>query len=626
VAVFVELTTDAFEEVLNAQKSKKSRTDRSSRAGRRIARRPTRGLEIKDDTAAALKVILADGSELPLVDSSSPDGQTSSGYANFILQQVQEQRMEKHQIVETFGSAYVFFFGENPRFLSVQAVLVNSHDFNWEAEWWENYDKYLRGTRLAELGGRLYMFYDDNIVEGYMLNAQAVKVASEPFLIQLTFTLFITNYSNVSFIGNPHFPIRASVSIPPGVELTGGRAAEDIWVKYNAEALSRQQSDNVGAAGQDIADIIGTGGPGQGRRLSAFLRQVPPSLAIAPDVQAAINRVADQIEGINLQDLVFRTGNPLRSSISNNTDEYTGIASPYLGFELGYDEAARSKKFLPSALAQTIRTQQESENLFQDAINFLACYGADVDSPNALRGMGFMARIDAHAGATFKPKVETSFGFGLGNESTTPNETDRFARDPLGFIYGRGDARTQQKDNRFVQGAGDPYYGYYSDYASGPGFARAGFGVMGGTGYGGGLGALGDPGFKDPGQFTYAGVTDNRSAFQRFMKPKQDATVFGAGIGVGASTTGLTGSASFDIGGKPSAFSCVAVAGVLDITASAKTQPGNVSSLRQLQAQGYSVGNPFGTQCAQPSGIGITLSTGGGFAAGGSVGVGGSLF
>jgi hypothetical protein len=611
VPVFIELVTEAFEEVRNAQRNKRARTDRSSRAGRRVARRPTRGLEIKDDTAAALKVILADGTELPLVDSSSPDGETTSGYANFILQSVQEQRMEKHQIVETFGASYIFFFGESPRFLSVQAVLVNSHDFNWEAEWWENYDRYLRGTKLVELGGRLYMFYDDNIVEGYMLNTQASKTSDQPFLIQMNFTLFVTNSSNVSMVGSPQFPVRASAVIPPGVELTGGRAAEDIWSKYNAAAVAQQEQANIGATGEDIRDIIGAGTPGQGRRLSAFLRQVPASLAIAPDVQAVLNQLADQVGAMNLQDLVWRNGAPIRSLIANNTDEYVGGASPYWDFGL--------KTPMPTALAHTIRTQQESDNLFYDAISFLSCFGADINSYDVLQGMGFAARIDATAGATFRPQVEAPFGYGLSSAATTSSGS----RDPLGFVYGGGTGRLQNKDNRYVQGAGDPYYGFYSDFAAGPGFGRAGLGNMGGAGYGGALGGAGDPGFRDPRTFTYAGVQDTRSAFQRFMQPRQDASRFGSGIGLGASTTGLTGSASFSIGGKVSAFSLVAVSGSLDFGGSARSQPQNISNQQQQQMLGYASANPFGATCADPSTGGFTLSTGNSF--GVSVGVSANL-
>ena len=115
MAVFVEVTTDAFEGIIEGEASQ--RTPWTSE-GLDDVRRPTRGLEIKEETPAALKVIGADGNEIPLVNSSSrSDEPATSAYSNFLLQQVQEVRMEKHQIVETFGESYIFFFGESPRFL-----------------------------------------------------------------------------------------------------------------------------------------------------------------------------------------------------------------------------------------------------------------------------------------------------------------------------------------------------------------------------------------------------------------------------------------------------------------------------------------------------------------------------
>jgi len=616
MAVFVELTTDAFEQVLSNQQAKRSRGSRSRRAGRRVARRPTRGLELKEDTYGAVKVIQADGTEIPLTDSSSPDGKTSSGYANFILQQVQEQRMEKHQVVETFGASYIHFFGENPRFLNVQAVLINSHDFNWEAEWWENYEQYFRGTRLVELGARMYLFYDDNIVEGYMLNCAAVKLSTEQFLVQMNFQMFITSYRNVSFIGDPNFPIRASAYIPPGIELTGGRAAEDLTVHYQGAALDTINSESVGVKGNDIRDIINEGGIGQRKKLSAFLREMPPTYAVAPDVQAAINRVADQVEGINLTDLVFRSGRPLRSLIANNIDEYVGQdGNTYFGFGDGS---------IPNSLTPTIRSQLEAEDLFFAAISFLSCYGANLDTPSALSGIGLSARVDAKLGATFQPQSGAGFGYGLSAlAEPTTSYSSSLSQDPLGAVYGRSVVDERQKDNRFVQGAGDADYGYRSDFVSGPGFGQAGFGSFGGSGYGGGLGAAGDPGFKDPSKFTLAGVQDNRSAFERFLKPRQDSTVFGSGIGIGASTTGLAGGASFAIGGKPSAFAVVSLDGILDVTGSARSSAQARSDLTAERLLGFGQSNLGGTPCPAPAGSfgELTLSVGGGFGIGSSVGV-----
>lgn len=209
MSVFIELVTEPINNTMKTFGSPR-------RAGAERVRRPLRGLEIKEDTYGVLKVIRLDGSPIPLFDQSDASGkadQTSS----FIIQSVQEARMEKHQIIETFGDSYIFFFGEAPRFIDVTSVLVNSNDFNWEAEWWENYDQYLRGTKSVELSARTYLFYDDSIVEGFMLQAQSQKLADQPLVVSLNFRLFVTNYRNVSLVGDPNFPIRASVVLPDGV-------------------------------------------------------------------------------------------------------------------------------------------------------------------------------------------------------------------------------------------------------------------------------------------------------------------------------------------------------------------------------------------------------------------------
>lgn len=222
MAVFVVLTTDAFRDTFastaSGKRNARMQQNPYGRAGAVSVRRPLRGLEIKEDTYAIIRLIQVDGTEIPLVDSGSANGQTTA-YANFLLQTVQEVRMEKHQIVETFGEPYIFFFGEAPRFLDVSAVLVSSNDFNWEAEWWFNYENYLRGTRSVELGARTYLFYNDNIVEGYMLQAQSVNTAEQPLSVQLSFRLFVTNYANISFVGETSFPTRSLVNLPEGISL-----------------------------------------------------------------------------------------------------------------------------------------------------------------------------------------------------------------------------------------------------------------------------------------------------------------------------------------------------------------------------------------------------------------------
>jgi hypothetical protein len=190
----------------------------SSAAG---IRRPTRGIVLKEDTFATLRVVSSKGETKPLVDAGSramadgttplevtgSDGKTyraTNAYSNFLIQQVQEDRQEKQQILETFGEPYIFLFGERARVIAIQGILINSWDFNWEAEWWHNYENYLRGTRCVENDTMVFLTFDNTVVGGYILNSSASKNAQDRHSVQFSFQMFVTFYSNFSEIGNPY--------------------------------------------------------------------------------------------------------------------------------------------------------------------------------------------------------------------------------------------------------------------------------------------------------------------------------------------------------------------------------------------------------------------------------------
>ena len=227
MATYVELRTDGF---------KRNLEDLAERRALDFdgVRRPLRGIEIKDDTYAIIKVLRSDGKEVPLVDAGSkvtpnshalrsdpggihsepPEG-TTFNYSNFIAQQIVDARAEKSQVVETFGEPYIFFYGEKPRIMQVQGLLMNTLDFNWKNEFWRNYEKYLRGTRLVELDARIYFYFDDQIVEGYMLDASASHSADLPYHVPFQFTLFVTAHTYVGLMASTSlYPVSANVQVP----------------------------------------------------------------------------------------------------------------------------------------------------------------------------------------------------------------------------------------------------------------------------------------------------------------------------------------------------------------------------------------------------------------------------
>lgn len=608
MAVFIELTTDAFEDNFERRKGEAQKT---GRAGASRVRRPLRGIEVREDTYAVLKVIRADGTEIKLFDAGAEDGtgQTTQ-YTNFMLQSVVEARVEKHQIVETFGEAYIFFFGEAPRFLDITAKLLMSHDFNWVAEWWANYEQYLRGTKCVEQGARCFLFYDDNIVEGYIIQCQAQSTESQPHLVDLVLRFYVTRYSNISFVGDPNFPIRSSVELPFYIDLTQGDAWGQIVSYLQGEAATSAALNSLYQTENTIASILQQGGsPGAARRISDALRSAPRTVAFTRENLAAF----DEVE----QGERYIRSFPLRSKISDNIDEYTGSRT---GKVFGIGE-------LPAGQANQARTIFESVDLFKDSFRFLSCYGANnLDNPltvnllglaadTGLRGIeaglrGIGASRAANRTASFRPKAVDAFGFGQqGNGRNINNLNDledlvsdtqrafgNAKEDPFGSLSGLVNVQTGSSA-RTTNSALAGRNGYSSQYG-GPGFGQSGFGDFGGFQYGTGFGTSGDPGYLPASRLTFAGQPDTRSAFERFLNTNSSRrSGFGEGFGgvsVGDSFLGeISAGASISVGGKASAFSLVSVGGTLDPTAQARLQ-------RQQTKFGFASDNPFGVECADP--------------------------
>jgi hypothetical protein len=343
MAVFVETRTDPFLE-------RRQALVEDIQSGGRVStpvRRPLRGIEVKEPTYGVIRVVLSSGGFLPVIDAAGDIVTTQDGkayttqYTNFLIQSVSDQRSEKKQIVETFGDAYIFFYGEAPRVIQVQGLLLNTADFNWRAEWWENYERYFRGTRLVENGARIYLMYDDIIVEGYMIEAQASDDSQRPEIIPLSFQLFVTGYSNVSMIGDPHFPIPSG-----GIDYTQPQSYGEALRQWEeSRNIQRESSiDAVRAANvkgyylgagvllaQAIRDGLTSGDPsisGFLSRASAVMFRAQQLSAAEATATAAGRQTAEQM---GFRSSPFENPSrtaPLRSTFRDNIDEFLGVEGP----------------------------------------------------------------------------------------------------------------------------------------------------------------------------------------------------------------------------------------------------------------------------------------------------------
>jgi len=331
MAVFIETQTDPF--VGNREEeSGRQLASRQSGDGGQV-RRPVRGIEIKQDTYAVLRVMKSDGSFINVIDAAGGilEGEGSvaktSNYTNFFIQAVAEERQEKQQIVDTFGDAFIFFFGESPRISHVSGILLNTNDFNWRNEFWANYERYFRGTRLVEQNARLYLIYDDIIIEGYMIGATAQDDVNRPFMIQFNFSMFVTGYSTISALGDPKFP-QPDDSMDYSKQSSYSKA-----IKRSDSNRAIQKDTNTEIARRNLrrsgGAILGSiGGLAAGIR-NNILNPDPSIASAVGTITGAYSNISnlmkqlDGTRGKKAMQIPMRKL-PLRSVFQDNKDEFIG--------------------------------------------------------------------------------------------------------------------------------------------------------------------------------------------------------------------------------------------------------------------------------------------------------------
>jgi hypothetical protein len=149
--------------------------------------------KIFDDDGKKLRVPVAAGADFDAINMANPQNLV---WTDFFLSKVGEAREEKIQLTETFGDPILYVFGEKPRFLSFKGFLMNTQDFNWRAQFWENWDKYFRASKLVEGNNQMTLFFDDIHVRGYPINAVCQQTSDSPNVMVFSFNFYVVDYVN----------------------------------------------------------------------------------------------------------------------------------------------------------------------------------------------------------------------------------------------------------------------------------------------------------------------------------------------------------------------------------------------------------------------------------------------
>ena len=326
MAVFITARTEPFEQERQDYAEWSRQRDTA-----RPVRRPFRGHQLKEDSYAAIRVMGSNGQFMPVIDAAgwtynATDGvATTLHYTNFFVQSVAEERHEKQQIVDTFGEAFIFFFGEAPRLVRVQGQLLNTADFNWRNEFWANYERYFRGTRLVEMGARLYLIYDDRIVEGYMVGANATENATNNSVIPFSFQMFVTGQTDLSMLGDPKFPA------PNDVDYTQLSTYEEALRRWESSRQLQRELSTEAVAAAHRASSFGSGGLMNSVIRGGLIDGGDPSVAgFVARATMALQRASSVVDGVRQ----FAPGmtsaaqvsrkKPVRGAYRDNVDEFTG--------------------------------------------------------------------------------------------------------------------------------------------------------------------------------------------------------------------------------------------------------------------------------------------------------------
>ena len=129
-----------------------------------------------------------------IYDGFSPIKQTNK----FILSNVIRQRSEKFQLIETFGSPSLFFFGEKVKIYSIQGFVLdsgvdkdNNYDYEWAAELQYFYENYLSGSNLALAGTYAVLKANGLALTGYPIQLSFSKTADMENYQQFSMTWLI---------------------------------------------------------------------------------------------------------------------------------------------------------------------------------------------------------------------------------------------------------------------------------------------------------------------------------------------------------------------------------------------------------------------------------------------------
>lgn len=118
-------------------------------------------------------------------------------FKNFSLLQANESRAELAKITKTFGRKWhAFFFNQEPKVYSFTGIFLDSKNYNYYKDFMKAYDKYLAGSKCLKLNYKMYLSYENKIIDGLMLGINTTNNSSDMHHKGFSFQLLVFDDSD----------------------------------------------------------------------------------------------------------------------------------------------------------------------------------------------------------------------------------------------------------------------------------------------------------------------------------------------------------------------------------------------------------------------------------------------
>lgn len=109
----------------------------------------------------------------------------------FLLENVQEQDMERMALIETFGEPYLYLFGSKARVWSYSGTLFDTQGLEWLNEWRVAFQRYMKGTQSTKMKARAILCFGDVVREGVIVASAIQQNVGAPGQAQFSFQMFV---------------------------------------------------------------------------------------------------------------------------------------------------------------------------------------------------------------------------------------------------------------------------------------------------------------------------------------------------------------------------------------------------------------------------------------------------